>query len=247
MEGEETRAALRRKITRAYREEGLAGVASRTFRLVRNRLLTTNCSIWFRRSLEYPADEISPSCSTPELHVELLIEDKSRLISWLRAHHEKHPWMALPDELAVAVECGHIFAAFVLNGRIVGYVKVGLDRVYVHDFRRTIRFPTGDCFVYDTFVLPDFRRRGIAYRGLIEAMGQLKRRGLLRIWCHIEGWNTGSLELFRRAGFQKVARVRFVRTLGFAFFVRDSIFPSRGVESLFSAGREAGDRAAKGR
>lgn len=220
------------RVRRAFREEGFWGVVRRTYRFLSARAFATTGSTWFQRSLMGSGDSARDAATPAELSVQIFDDDKSRLIEWLRDHHREFPWMALPEELEQAQTSAHVFAGFVLADHIVGYVKVGVDSVYVHDFRRVVRFPPGDCFVYDTFVLPGYRHRGIAYRGVMATMAELERRGLDRIWCHIEPWNAASLELFRRAGFQEMGRIRFVRMLGMPFFLRDSLAPSISLERL---------------
>ena len=199
-------------------------------RAVYNRMFATTSSIWFRRPIEDEDRIVADVSASVDLTVKPLSDDKRLLIDWLLQHHEQFPWMYIPEEIEIAERDNHIFFAFFRSGSIVGYVKLGVDHTYIHDFKKVIRFPPGDCFVYDTFILPDHRGNSLAYHGLMKMMPHLAGCGLQRIWCHIEEWNVPSLKLFRRAGFEEVDRIRFSRVLGVPFFLRNRSLPFLSLE-----------------
>ena len=53
----------------------------------------------------------------------------------------------------------------------------------------------------DLFVVPAYRRIGIATQMVNAARGELSLRGATRLWCYVEPENTASLALQRSLGF----------------------------------------------
>ena len=211
--------------------EGLTGVCSRVLKALYLRSFRTTSSLWFSRELEGARlSDCHTDTHCGEITIEFFEHDKSRLVRWIRRQHAQFPWMYVPEEIEVAKQENHVFVGFLRGVEFVGYIKLGINRTYVHDFGKIVRFPVRDCFIYDTFVLPEYRGRGLAYGALLETMQYMKARSYKRMWCHIEQWNVPSLKLFGRAGFEKAGRVRFTRLFGFSFFIRDGVVPFLSLE-----------------
>ena len=98
---------------------------------------------------------------------------------------------------------------------------VGLSRAYVTDFQRSIDIPPHTAFIYDTFVHPDFRGRGLAAWAITQTREFLQQRDVRFLWCHIPGWNRPSIRSFGKCGFKKVAHVRHIRLLSTRWFTRN--------------------------
>ena len=198
---------------------------SRVARAVWARAFSTTSSGWFCCSLEdvdsakrYPARDA-------EVEMRFWVNDKDQLIEWIRRHHEQFPWIYLTEEVECAVRERHVFVGFLHATDIIGFIKVGVADTYIGDFRQVIHLPPHDALIYDTFVLPEYRGRGVAHAGIMATMQYLKAHGFDRVWCHIEAWNHPSLRVFGRAGFERVGEIRFLRVCGFPFFVRDGRVP----------------------
>jgi len=163
------------------------------------------------------------------------MEDISKLSDWLKTHHAVFPWIYFGKELETAQANSHIYVCILHRSNIIGYIKVGINNVYIHDFDKVVHFPSKIAFIYDTFVLPEYRGKRIASCAIIETIQFLEERGLEKLWCHIEGWNHASLKTFQKVGFKKKASIRFFRLFGFPFFLQDGYKPLKSLEAFWEA------------
>ncbi len=193
-------------------------------------VLVTNHADWFVR---YLSEEIGPP--SPRLAVAVDTSSREETIRWLRENHYRFGWMYIPEEVSLARACGHYLVSVRLEGKIVGYIKIARERGYVLDYGAELSLPPGDAFVYDTFVLPEYRGKRIASFLIGEAMAFLREEGFRRLWCHIPVWNAASISAFSRSGFRKIAHIRFAKILGCPFF---SISPGQLIRRV--ASREGG-------
>lgn len=123
-------------------------------------------------------------------------------------------------EIRTGTSENHIFPHVKYNGEIIGYLKVGFKWVYILDYDDRIEFPDRNSFIYDTFVMPEFRGKNIAPFLLNETMRYLKDRQFQKIWCHIPDWNHRSRRAFEKLNFQCVAHVRYLKILSHKFFTK---------------------------
>jgi RimJ/RimL family protein N-acetyltransferase len=169
------------------------------------------------------------------IKVDFLIEDKSKLIDWLREYHVRFPWMYLGKELQTAQAGKHIFVAILHEENIIGYCKIGINHTYIHDFDKIVHLPQGVAFIYDTFVLPEHRGKNVALYAIIKTIHYLKEKRFHTVWCHIEEWNRASLKLYQKAGFNKKASIRFCRLFGFEFFIKNKYYPLIHLDTFIQA------------
>ncbi len=155
------------------------------------------------------------------LDCEFLVSDKSTLIEWLKVNHSIYPWIYFEKEIESAIRNDHVFAVVSHKKSFVGYIKVGIGSTYIHDFDVNIVFPPRTAFVYDTFVLPEWRGKNVAVYALLTLADYLKHRGFERILCHIEDWNQSSVRTFSKAYFYPRNTVRFIRIAEMGFYVLD--------------------------
>jgi ribosomal protein S18 acetylase RimI-like enzyme len=116
-------------------------------------------------------------------------------------------------EIDVGVIEQHYFANARLEGRIIGYTKVGIKRVYIYDFGRCLTLPDKVSFLYHVYVAKEFRKKNIAQHLIIQVMSELAQTGYQKMFCHIAEWNVPSIRLFEGLGFRCVAEIRFYRFL----------------------------------
>lgn len=222
----------RLKAERLIDRAGITALLGRAFAKAVRTAYRTTSSLWLVRNLE---DHFDPGTPRTSVTVDHLVEDKSRAISWLRTQHRQFPWMFFEKEIDAARANGHIFTVIESDGDIIGYLKIGINDVYIHDFDRVVRFPPDTAFVYDTFVLPAYRGKKVALYALARTIQYLHERNFTRLWCHIEKWNRASLSLFREAGFQEKGTIRFSRFLTLPLFVKDGYKPFPGWKAFLAA------------
>jgi len=176
---------------------------------------TTNVAYWFCRDLSDPIQHVPERTG---FHVEVSTDE--RIVNWLKRHHKAFGWLYIPEEITAKEAYGHHYLTAVHKGEIIGCIKIGVNGIYVLDFDRILRIPTRTAMIYDTFVLPEYRRKGVCSCLIDESLKLLDSEGYRSVWCHVPPWNTPSIKAYSRAGFKRMARIRFVRILAFGFCSR---------------------------
>lgn len=171
----------------------------------------TNSAFWFERGLSLPIPEV-----TPKLKAEINLFSRDETISWLKKHNER--WVYNRKEIAIASKENHYYPHIKYDGKIIGYMKAGLGRVYIEDYAKAVTLPKGKALIYDTYVLPPYRGLNLAAFMITEMMKLLRANGIEKVNCHIPGWNTASIRAYTKAGFQKVSFVRHLRIFNWIKF-----------------------------
>ncbi len=198
------------------RAEGWCKFVRKAMSTCKELAYTTNVACWFRRDLSQAVQHVS---GNGDFDVE--VSSDERIVTWLKKHHQSFRWLYIPEEIRLKNACEHYYPIAVHNGKIIGYIKIGIDRVYVRDFDRVLRLPARTAMVYDTFVLPDYRRKGVCSQLISASVKLLSDQGFESVWCHIPPWNRASTTAYSQAGFNKVARIRFAKILGCGFYSRN--------------------------
>lgn len=184
---------------------------------------TTNSSIWYRLPLLNYLPVIQPKIST-----DFDIMPVSQAKDFFRRNHSFFPWMYIDEELDVAAAKEHIFPSFSIDGRVISYLKVGVKEAYMLDFCRVLHLPPATAIIYDSFVLPEFRRKGLGASILSRTADHLRKKGFTTLWAQIPEWNAASVKMTVRAGFQPVGKVRYIRSFGKEVFLKQpKDFPLR--------------------
>ncbi len=230
--------SLVRKWMTSVRQEGLACACRRAAGRARETVFTTNAADWYCAELrELPA--VHRPAGAADAEVDFDAADDVR--TWLQAIRSEFGWVWVEEELEAARTHGHLFPLLCVEGREAGYIKVGLGRAYVTDFRRTIEIPPRTAFIYDTFVHPSCRRRGLGAFAVAKTLEFLQRRGTSLVWCHIPRWNRASIRAYTRCGFRKVRFVRYLRLLGCELYTHN---PERLLRQAEQACTAQGERGA---
>ena len=198
------------KIRRVHRTEGLRSVLEHVLRKIRHAVFHSNSAHWYERDLTQPGN------NAPAGAVRVTFDGMEETLSWMQSLGMEY--IVHPGEIAVARANGHLFGAAKMDGRTVGYVKVGRREVFVQDFGKTISFPSDVAFIYDTYVLPERRGQGIAGCLIQAAIAELQRRGFRIVRCHIPPWNRSSMRAFEKCGFRRRKYIRYARILGVRLF-----------------------------
>lgn len=203
---------LARKTLDIIKKEGCGAFFNRCLVKAHRLFFRTNGAIWYKKDLN---EDI---CPESDARIKVVFSSGGEIIRWLRDRSSDYPWIYIEKEILTAGRENHLFPFVTLGDEIIGYVKIGFNKVYVHDFEREITLPPRDAMVYDTFVLPEHRGRNIALALVNETAIYLRALGYERLWCHIPEWNTASSTLYRKAGFREVSHIRFVKLMAFRFF-----------------------------
>jgi ribosomal protein S18 acetylase RimI-like enzyme len=182
--------------------EGPSMAKWRRLRAIKRFVCQNNAALWYEKDL-------LEGCAAPDmtLPVRIDIHDAEGTLRWLRSFQES--WMYNEKEIDVGLREGHYFANAKLNGRIIGYTKIGIGRVYLYDFGTCLALPSHVSFLYHVYVDKEFRKNSIAQDLIIAVIADLVPKGYRKMACHIAKWNTPSIRLFESLGFRRIADVRF--------------------------------------
>ena len=139
--------------------------------------------------------------------------DFNQTFNWIKLQNK--PWMLNDVEKEVAVREGHYWGNVKYNGIIIGYIKCGFNNVYINDYKKTVTFSRNVGFIYDTFILTEFRGRRVASYLINETCTFLKKNGFSKVICHIPSWNIASIKAYSRAGLKRTKKIRYLKILGF--------------------------------
>jgi len=195
-------------------EEGLISLIKKGFHKIRVSAYETNDAMWFGRSLDQPL----PKINIPKIAV--VIASESEFEKWLQQQQTVFSWVYVEQEVLATLNDPKIPFVAKVNNKIVGYLKVAIRNAYVLDYDAHIELPRDVAFVQDTFVLPEFRGRGIAKSVISKAMIYLKNQGYSRMFCHIPQWNIASIRTFTSLGFKPYGNIRFLRIFKWKVYTR---------------------------
>lgn len=210
------------KIKSEFNKNGLKGIVLKTLNKTKYFLFYTTSSIWYELKLD---DSVADFTPVLDVQIEFMVHDKSKLIMWLVEYNDKFPWIFFDKEIESALADKHIFMAIQYKKHIIGYIKIGVGPTYIRDFDRTVVFEPGTAFICDTFILPDYRGKGLALFSLNKVARYCMVQGFKRILCHIEKWNKPSMKTFSRAGFREIDSIRYTRIAFLSFYVRSKFKP----------------------
>ena len=172
----------------------------------------TNSAEWY--CVDLTSDSAIPA---GEAVAEVDFGDLEEVIRWLGELRSTFRWVWVEQELKAARDNSHVYGLLRVGRDRAGYIKIGLGHAYVADFEQCLRIPPASAFIYDTFVHPDHRGRGLALFMVGRALAALRARGIRRVWCHIPAWNHPSINVYMKSGFGKAAHIRHVRLFGRGF------------------------------
>jgi GNAT superfamily N-acetyltransferase len=125
----------------------------------------------------------------------------------------------LKDEAAKRLNEGDLGFIAVWNGMVVGYLWASFKRkVYLGEIEREVSFKTGGVYLYDGFVLPNFRRKGLFKKLLEEALQYFKSRNVKKANAGTLTNNKAPQKAFKALGFSTVRLVKFVKIFLFKKF-----------------------------
>lgn len=218
---------LQLKAERIFKKDKIKGLLSKIILKIRSVLYSTNSAIWFKKNLE---ENLKPL--TSDINVQVDFHNKN-IIQWLHDNHNKYQWIYVPKEIKSADTNQHLFATLIYNKTIIGYIKTGINKVYILDFDEDVLLPPDVAFIYDTFILPEYRGKNIIPFTIVKVISFLKQRGIKEVFCHIPKWNTASRRAFEKVGFKAIAYIRFWRAFKFKFLIKDIYRASYRIENLF--------------
>lgn len=199
---------LQNKILKTYREDGVREVIKRVFNKGVSLIFETNSAIWYEKVLNHSSNEIKPAIPLSVDFTDFIVT-----LNWIK--NQDVSWMLNKKELNIALYEEHYWLNIKHKGLIIGYIKVGLGNVYINDYKGVIKYPDDVAYIYDSFILPEFRNKRAASYFIYETCNFIRKKGFKRIICHIPQWNIPSIRAYSHVGFKKKKSIRWVKIVGF--------------------------------
>ena len=117
----------------------------------------------------------------------------------------------------MAVREGHYWVNAKFNGSIIGFIKIGFGKVFISDYRKTVKFPKNIIFSCESYVLPEFRGKKVAQYMRNEAFNFFKKKGFTKALSYIHDWNIASIKSVTHTGMKRIKTIYCYRILGFTF------------------------------
>jgi len=166
--------------------------------------------------LERPRAPQPASQAAPPAGVELVFADRHTRRDWACQRADDSDW----SQYRVALEHDHDLILALVNGKTAGWAWIGYDRVYLPPLGRDIHLAPGTGYLYDAYVRPELRRRGIGSALVGARCERADGRGLERLLSHVLVGNEPSLHSLRVHGFETVGRTVFLRALALKMWTR---------------------------
>ncbi|MCP4567878.1 MAG: GNAT family N-acetyltransferase, partial [FCB group bacterium] len=167
---------------RLYRREGLRGLLAAAFR----KLYDRHQSVWYDRTLD------DMELIKPHFEGRLDFDNPEKVIDWINSL--KISGINDPIEIEKMKERGHLFVGIMNGADIIGYIKIGWDKVYVLDYRLDMQIPPSECFYIDLFVAPESRGLGAGPFIVSACMIEMRKRGFTGSIMHVRTDKTPMLK-----------------------------------------------------
>lgn len=190
-----------------YRREG----AAQLLRAAARRFYDRHVSIWF----DLPLDE-NLTLIEPRFKGWLDFDNPEKVIAWIGQRNV--PGTNDPVEISTMRTRDQLFVGIMNDDRIIGYIKIGWDKVYVLDYRIDIAIPKGEYFIIDIYVEPESRGLGAGPFLVSASTIEMKKRGFTGSIMHVRTDKTPMLRSCARTGYREIGKVDYISVLGKKYF-----------------------------
>lgn len=158
--------------------------------------------------LERPAEWAgSESPGPPGILVRTLNRHERR--DWACEKAGERDWL----QFKTALRHDHDLVLASEAGRVLGWAWIGYERVYLPPLGREIRLPHDTAYLYEAYVRPEARGRGIGSALVAARCRQATERHARRLLTHVVDGNLPSRRALTRHGFRVVGRTHFLKVL----------------------------------
>jgi GNAT superfamily N-acetyltransferase len=170
--------------------------------------------LWILERDLAPGDATASSAGMAGLELRFL--DRHARRDWICQRASNSDW----PQYRAALQHDHELCVALQDGAEVGWAWIGVERVFLPPLGREIHLPAGTAYLYEAYVRPGARGRGIG-RALVGARcQQAARLGFARLLTHVLDGNDASLRALQAHGFRFSGRTRFLRALALRLWMR---------------------------
>lgn len=202
-------------LRRQFKDVGYWLLVLRLLQKIGDRLFKQHTSIWLEKDLN---DGMRAETDKSDLDI---CDNFDEIVVWMKVINNEYPWIYNQKEISLAKLNGHMIIYGKINGEIVGYTKVALNKIYIRDYDSVFEIAKNKAMFYDTTVLPEYRGKKVPYLIKIRLFEILKNKGIDKIYAHIEPWNIASIKSNQRVGFYKIFINKYTYFLGWKHYTRN--------------------------
>lgn len=158
--------------------------------------------------------------------VEIRFLDRHARRDWICQHAgNEADW----PQFRTALLHDHDLVVAMQGGQPVGWAWLGYGRVFLPPLGREICLPEGTAYLYEAYVRPLMRGRGIGTALVGARCAQAARLGHARLLTHVLAGNAPSLRALEHHGFVNSGRTHFLRALLLRVWMRSPLPVSRAA------------------
>ena len=203
---------LLEKLLQKVRGKGVVNL----FRLITDRVphsfFETNNHIWLLRHLDAGKIGIEPKIPVA---INFSMSEFNETADWIKRNNLL--WGHSGKEMRVAISEGHYWVNVKSGGKIIGFIKIGLGKVFVSDYEQILQFPPNVAFLHEIHVAGEFRGMKIASYLLNETCKFCKQQGYKKVITYVHDWNKASLKSFFNVGFREIKKIYYYKIFGIKF------------------------------
>ncbi len=170
------------------------------------KVYESNDATWLHLCLNYPIPSI-----TGKLPATFGFLTLSEARNYFLSRHPVFPWMYIEQEMDAAEQNDHIFPCLLMDNSIVAYMKIGISKVFILDFKQVLHLPPNAALMYDSFVEPALRSRGLGSALAAATARYLQEKKFESMWAQVAPWNIASRKMLQSVGFTPIGDIRYVR------------------------------------
>lgn len=174
---------------------------------LKHLLYESDRSIWYERQL---SDEIPNLLLDASIKVSFNNVDKTFV--WLGTLNSS--WILAYNKIELASNRDYYISNIQVNDTIIGYGRLGINRVYIPDYGETIVLPKDTALSCHVYILEEFRNKGFAEKLLLEEMRLLRNEGYKKVGGQVSSWNRPSIALCTKLGFKEVCHIAYYKLFG---------------------------------
>lgn len=223
-----------RRISREFNDRGARGFVLWITSVALHKGFRTNEAAWYRLLLK----EFVSTVPNPRGGIVFDVMSFEEAFAFFRNNHDAFRWMYREEEIRVARHALHEFTCLREGSEVIGYIKLGVERIFVSDFSKVLLVPPLTAFIYDTFILPSHRNIGLGSFLIAKTAEYAQQKGYHNLWCHIPSWNRASVKAYAHVGFRPVGHVRLFRICGKDLFIVRSPSSALSIQRVTGRAKE---------
>lgn len=190
---------LFQKIKKTYKEENITGIIRKARGFLSTHVYFRKW-LWYERDLSLPMSDVATKISAT-----IDVDAWDELLKWIHTEVCRGVLSQSEDyQNKMAKQNNHIYPCVKVNGRIAGFVKIGLGKVYTRNFCKVFQLNDKTSMVMAFYVAPEFRGLGLASLLLSSSIKFLREKGISKLTCYIRSTNYDSIRAFSKHDFKEI-------------------------------------------